>query len=110
MPYPDYNLYTFNGYITRSSFNQITMVQTFIVQGISSTLHDAGFFVNYPWTSLVNMLDSKPILHISVYDYLWGYEDPLVRLASGVVPNFINFRKFGLLDRVSNNVCLLYKK
>lgn len=68
--------------------------------GISSSLHDRGFFVNYPWTSLVNMLDSKPILNISVYDYLWGYEDALVRFASTVVPSFINFRKFGLLDRM----------
>ncbi|CAK9831565.1 Scavenger receptor class B member 1 [Anthophora retusa] len=68
--------------------------------GISSTLHDAGFFINFPWTRLVNMLDSKSILNISVYDYLWGYEDSLVHLASGIVPSFINFRKFGLLDRM----------
>ncbi|KOC63072.1 Scavenger receptor class B member 1 [Habropoda laboriosa] len=68
--------------------------------GISSTLHDAGFFMNFAWTRLVNMLDSKPILNISVYEYLWGYEDNLVHLASGIVPSFINFRKFGLLDRM----------
>lgn len=68
--------------------------------GISSALHDKGFFVNVPWTSLVNMLNSKAILNITVHDYLWGYEDPLVRLASGIVPKFINFRKFGLLDRM----------
>lgn len=71
-------------------------------QGLSSSLHDAGFFVNYPWTSLINILDSKPILKLSVHDYLWGYEDKLIRFASGIVPNFIDFIKFGLLDRVSN--------
>ncbi|XP_066584676.1 scavenger receptor class B member 1-like [Prorops nasuta] len=68
--------------------------------GISSALHDAGFLINYPLARLAHMLDSKPILNITVYDYLWGYEDNLVRLASGIVPNFINFRKFGLLDRM----------
>ncbi|XP_029040309.1 scavenger receptor class B member 1 [Osmia bicornis bicornis] len=68
--------------------------------GISSTLHDAAFLVKFPWTSLVNMLNSKSILNITVYDYLWGYEDPLVRLASNVVPSFINFGRFGLLDRM----------
>nr|XP_031841755.1 scavenger receptor class B member 1-like [Nomia melanderi] len=68
--------------------------------GISSTLHDASFLVNFPWSSLVNMLDSKPILHITAHDYLWGYEDRLVHLASSIVPSFINFRKFGLLDRM----------
>ncbi|XP_054002361.1 scavenger receptor class B member 1 [Hylaeus anthracinus] len=68
--------------------------------GLSSSLHDSGFLINYPWARLVNMMDCKPILNISVHDYLWGYEDPLIRLASGLMPNFINFRKFGLLDRM----------
>ncbi|XP_043262677.1 scavenger receptor class B member 1-like [Colletes gigas] len=68
--------------------------------GLSSTLHDAGFFVNYPWANLVNLLNSKPILNITVYDYLWGYEDTLVNVASTVLPSFIDFRKFGLLDRI----------
>lgn len=70
-------------------------------QGVSSALHDAGFLVNFPLTRLANMMNAKSILNISVYDFLWGYEDSLVALASGIVPNFINFRKFGLLDRVS---------
>lgn len=71
------------------------------MQGISSALSDAGFIVNYPIVQLANLMNTKPILNISVYDYLWGYEDSLVKLASGIVPNFINFQKFGLLDRVS---------
>ncbi|XP_008557415.1 scavenger receptor class B member 1 [Microplitis demolitor] len=68
--------------------------------GVSSALYDASFFVNYPLAQLTNLLDTKPILNMTVYEYLWGYEDPLVRLASGIVPNFINFKKFGLLDRM----------
>ncbi|KAK0095240.1 hypothetical protein PV326_008892 [Microctonus aethiopoides] len=76
------------------------MVANIPMLGVSSALYDAGFFVNYPLAQLANMLDSKPILNISVYDYFWGYEDSLVRLASGIVPNFIDFEKFGLLDRM----------
>ncbi|CAD6243103.1 GSCOCG00009640001-RA-CDS [Cotesia congregata] len=68
--------------------------------GISSALADAGFFVNFPLVQLTNLLDTKPIVNMTVYEYFWGYEDPLVRLASGIVPNFINFQKFGLLDRM----------
>ncbi|XP_011297796.1 scavenger receptor class B member 1-like [Fopius arisanus] len=68
--------------------------------GVSSAVHDQGFLVNYPLAQMANLLDSKPILTMPVYEYLWGYEDPLVRLAAGIVPNFINFRKFGLLDRM----------
>ncbi|XP_012280921.1 scavenger receptor class B member 1 [Orussus abietinus] len=80
--------------------DDIVMVPNIPMLGISSAIHDAGFFVNYPFARLANYLDSKPILNISVYDYLWGYEDALVRLASGIVPRFVNFRKFGLLDRM----------
>jgi len=66
-------------------------------------LSDAGFIVNYPIVQLANLMNAKPILNISVYDYLWGYNDPMVKLANGIVPNFIDFQKFGLLDRVSKS-------
>lgn len=78
--------------------------------GFFSTIHNAGFFVNYPLTSLTNVLQSKPILHLNVHEYLWGYEDPLIRLASGILPNYIDFGKFGLLDRMydeGKNVVLM---
>lgn len=68
--------------------------------GVSSALSNAGFIVNFPLIQLANVLNSKPILNISVHEYLWGYEDPLIKLAGGIVPNFINFIKFGLLDRM----------
>lgn len=78
-----------------------------MTQGILSSLSDAGFIVNYPLIQLANLMSAKPILHISVYDYLWGYDDPMVKLAIELLPNFFNFQKFGLMDRVSN---LLYLK
>lgn len=68
--------------------------------GVTSTLHDAGFLVNFPLARLTGLLNTKPILNITVHEYLWGHEDSLISLASGIVPNFINFRKFGLLDRM----------
>ncbi|XP_001600667.2 scavenger receptor class B member 1 [Nasonia vitripennis] len=76
------------------------MVPNIPMLGIFSSLHNAGFFVNYPFAQLTNFLDSKPILHISVQDYLWGYDDSLVSLAGTVVPSYIDFKKFGLLDRM----------
>ena len=88
-------------YFSSFLFPLLFAVVTLNIQGFFSTIHNAGFFVNYPLTSLTNMLQSKPILHLSVQEYLWGYEDPLIRLASGILPNYIDFGKFGLLDRVS---------
>jgi len=66
--------------------------------------------VNYPLVQLANVMGAKPILNISVYDYLWGYEDSMVTLASGIVPNFINFQKFGLLDRVNKLAYIYHNK
>ncbi|XP_035729802.1 scavenger receptor class B member 1-like isoform X1 [Vespa mandarinia] len=68
--------------------------------GITSALHDSGFFINYPLTQLTNMIGSKPILNITAYDYLWGYDDTLVKLATDILPSYFKFRKFGLLDRM----------
>ncbi|KAI4487717.1 hypothetical protein M0802_011907 [Mischocyttarus mexicanus] len=68
--------------------------------GIASALSDAGFFMNYLMTQLNNMIGTKPIINISVYDYLWGYDDNLVKLAAEILPSYLKFRKFGLLDRL----------
>lgn len=78
--------------------------------GIYSSLHDSSYWVNFVWTTSVNIMKSEPILYLTVYDYLWGYEDNLVQMASHIVPSFINFRKFGLLDRLydeGENVVLM---
>ena len=45
-------------------------------------------------------MGAETILNMPVYDYLWGYDDPIIELAGTIVPGFVNFRKFGLLDRV----------
>lgn len=41
------------------------------------------------------------MLNLTVDDYLWGYDDPLVKLAANIIPNIITFDSFGILDRVS---------
>lgn len=77
-------------------------------KGISSALSDSNFLVTYPLAQIFELLDSQTILNITAYEFLWGYEDVLISLASNVVPSFVNFRKFGLLDRVSLNLHIVY--
>ncbi|XP_034941123.1 scavenger receptor class B member 1-like [Chelonus insularis] len=84
----------------RDPEKDIVTVTNIPLLGVTSALHDSGFFVNYPLAQITHILDSKPLVNMTVYEYLWGFDDPLIRLASGVVPNFINFEKFGLLDRM----------
>ncbi|XP_015179933.1 PREDICTED: scavenger receptor class B member 1-like [Polistes dominula] len=68
--------------------------------GITSALSDAGFFTNYLVTQLTNMIGSEPILNLTAYDFLWGYDDNLVKLATGILPSYLHFKKLGLLDRM----------
>lgn len=49
--------------------------------------------------TLAKTLDSKPIINITVNDYLYGYEDPILTLGSHFVPSITPFEKFGFLDQ-----------
>lgn len=63
----------------------------------------------YAWNSFINLNlklsighNAQPILNLTVHDYLWGYEDKLVKLASKLAPKVFNFEKFGIMDRVND--------
>lgn len=69
--------------------------------GLSTAISKVSSFAAFAISSLAKTLKAKPILNLTVHDYLWGYEDNLVRFASNIAPNIISFEKFGLMDRVS---------
>ncbi|XP_050425880.1 scavenger receptor class B member 1-like isoform X2 [Adelges cooleyi] len=70
--------------------------------GFSTVLRNGPKVVNMMFDSLVHMIDSQPILELTANDFLWGYDDQLVKLANQVLPNWIDFPRFGLLDRMLN--------
>ncbi|XP_050527772.1 scavenger receptor class B member 1-like isoform X2 [Daktulosphaira vitifoliae] len=70
--------------------------------GFSSLLKDSPMVVNMFFESLVEYLDSKPILNLTAHDFLWGYDDKLVSLASKMLPSWIDFTRFGMLERMLN--------
>lgn len=63
--------------------------------------------------SIMDILKIKPFVQVSVGQLLWGYEDPLLKLAKDVVPKEqkLPYEEFGLLygkngtssDRVTVN-------
>lgn len=69
--------------------------------GISSATLQMSTFAALAFSTLAKSTNAQPILNLTVHDYLWGYKDSLVSLANGVLPNYINFETFGLMDRVS---------
>ncbi|XP_054726969.1 scavenger receptor class B member 1 [Anastrepha obliqua] len=68
--------------------------------GVISAAAGYSFFASMAVNALTKKFNSKPMLELTVHDYLWGYEDPLVHLASKVVPNVIHFQRFGLMERM----------
>ncbi|CAO1422491.1 unnamed protein product [Diamesa tonsa] len=68
--------------------------------GISSAMTDISTIGSLAISTLAKSVNAQPILNLTVHDYLWGYDDPLVRLASNIAPTIINFERFGLLDRL----------
>jgi scavenger receptor class B, member 1 len=79
----------------------ITVPNAVLLAG-SSVAAKHSTFSALAMTTLVKSLNARSFLNLTVYDYMWGYDDNLVRLANNILPNFITFDKLGFLDRVSN--------
>ncbi|KAJ6637985.1 Scavenger receptor class B member 1 [Pseudolycoriella hygida] len=68
--------------------------------GASTAAAEMSVFAALALSTLTATLNSQPMLNLTVEDYLWGYEDRLVKLASNVIPKIITFESFGILDRM----------
>ncbi|KAJ8935840.1 hypothetical protein NQ314_012618, partial [Rhamnusium bicolor] len=70
--------------------------------GIQSFLSDSSFISNMGFSAISTTLGSQAMLNLTVDEYLWGYEDKLVTVANRFLPNWIDFGKFGILERLMN--------
>ncbi|KAK3907484.1 Scavenger receptor class B member 1 [Frankliniella fusca] len=68
--------------------------------GLASSLHNSSIFTNLAFATLCRYLDAQPFLKVSVHDYMWGIDEPLVPLASKLFPKWISFPRLGILDRM----------
>ncbi|KAF2893100.1 hypothetical protein ILUMI_13073 [Ignelater luminosus] len=68
--------------------------------GITASLQESSMFVNLAVASASSYLGSEAFLNLTINEYLYGYDDTLVTLANNIVPNWIDFPRFGLLDRL----------
>jgi CD36 family len=69
--------------------------------GFSNTAAKLSSFAALSFSTLAKTTSSQPILNLTVHDYLWGYSDNLISFARTILPNYVNFDRFGLMDRVS---------
>lgn len=65
---------------------------------------EKGLFPSFAFATVARSLGSKPILNLTVHDYLWGYTDKLLTYANTLMPQWIDFDTFGIFQRVSSYI------
>ncbi|XP_061505883.1 scavenger receptor class B member 1 isoform X1 [Anopheles gambiae] len=76
------------------------MIPNIALLGVSSAAYRMSTFAAFAVAAALKPLGMSPILNITTHDLLWGYDDPLVRIASTLLPDIIHFQKLGVLDRM----------
>ncbi|CAK1543766.1 unnamed protein product [Leptosia nina] len=82
-------------------YNDSVVVPNIALIAISTLLADQGlgFLPNTAAYYTMTALGSKLFKPMSAGEFLWGYDDPLVNVASKLVPGWIDFGKIGIMDR-----------
>uniref|UniRef100_A0A182PSS6 Scavenger receptor class B n=1 Tax=Anopheles epiroticus TaxID=199890 RepID=A0A182PSS6_9DIPT len=76
------------------------MIPNIALLGVSSAAYRMSTIAAFAVAAALKPLGMAPILNITTHDLLWGYDDPLVRIASTLLPEIIHFQKLGILDRM----------
>ncbi|EDV42341.1 uncharacterized protein Dana_GF17933, isoform A [Drosophila ananassae] len=70
------------------------------LMGITTLASGLSMFASLGLGALTRQLKAKPMLNLTVHEYLWGYEDNLVQLAARFVPSWIDFSSFGIMEKL----------
>lgn len=67
-------------------------------------------FLRLAMASIMDILKIKPFVEVSVGQLLWGYEDPLLKLAKDVVPKEqkLPYEEFGLMYGKNSTSKVIY--
>lgn len=84
----------------------IVVVPNLVLLAASTASAKLSSFAALGVSTLVKSLNAKPLINLTVNDFMWGYDDNLVKLANNLIPNIITFERLGVLDRVSRCVIL----
>ncbi|XP_035775238.1 scavenger receptor class B member 1-like isoform X1 [Anopheles albimanus] len=76
------------------------MIPNIALLGVSSAAYRMSTFAALAVAAALRPLGMPPILNITTHDLLWGYDDPLVKIASTLLPDIVHFQKLGVLDRM----------
>ncbi|KAJ0182901.1 hypothetical protein K1T71_000877 [Dendrolimus kikuchii] len=90
--------YTFQPDLSVGADDDAVVVPNIPMLSATSQSKHAARFLRLAMASIMDILKIKPFVEVSVGQLLWGYEDPLLKLAKDVVPKEqkLPYEEFGL--------------
>uniref|UniRef100_A0A8D8S8B9 Scavenger receptor class B member 1 n=1 Tax=Cacopsylla melanoneura TaxID=428564 RepID=A0A8D8S8B9_9HEMI len=85
--------------LSAGSEDDVVIVPNIPMLSATSQSKHAARFLRLAMASIMDILKVKPFVEVTVGQLLWGYEDPLLKLAKDVVPKEqkLPYEEFGLL-------------
>ncbi|KAJ8916553.1 hypothetical protein NQ315_000195 [Exocentrus adspersus] len=92
-------LYFFDESQSVGTEDDVVVVPNIPMLSATSQSKHAARFLRLAMASIMDILKIKPFVEVSVGQLLWGYEDPLLKLAKDVVPKEqkLPYEEFGLM-------------
>ncbi|CAH0548952.1 unnamed protein product [Brassicogethes aeneus] len=92
-------IYMFDESLSVGSEDDVVVVPNIPMLSATSQSKHAARFLRLAMASIMDILKIKPFVEVSVGQLLWGYEDPLLKLAKDVVPKEqkLPYEEFGLM-------------
>ncbi|XP_020294753.1 scavenger receptor class B member 1 [Pseudomyrmex gracilis] len=102
--------FVFNETLSAGSEDDLVVVPNVPMLSATSQSKHAARFLRLAMASIMDILKIKPFVEVSVGQLLWGYEDPLLKLAKDVVPkeHKLPYEQFGLLYGKNSTMPDLY--
>ncbi|XP_025422540.1 scavenger receptor class B member 1 isoform X2 [Sipha flava] len=99
LTYNQRKVYRFDRELSAGSEDDVVVVPNIPMLSATSQSKHAARFLRLAMASIMDILKVKPFVEVSVGQLLWGYEDPLLKLAKDVVPKEqkLPYEEFGLL-------------
>uniref|UniRef100_A0A2M4BKE1 Scavenger receptor class B member 1 n=1 Tax=Anopheles marajoara TaxID=58244 RepID=A0A2M4BKE1_9DIPT len=97
--YNQKRVYIFNEDLSGGMEDDVVIVPNIPMLSATSQSKHAARFLRLAMASIMDILKIKPFVEVSVGQLLWGYEDPLLKLAKDVVPKEqkLPYEEFGLM-------------
>ncbi|KAK4878127.1 hypothetical protein RN001_010633 [Aquatica leii] len=83
--------------------NSTLVVPNLPILGMASYLWDSSFVTKIGFSLLLRTLESRSIIHTSIYNYLWNFTDSILDVAQTLAPTLVPLSNMGILHIMYSN-------